>query len=112
MRRHATMADLRISRAVITRRRLAIDVCHVLIDGTDVSALAGQTVAAVLVSRGTWRFRSNPVSGDPRGPYCGMGICFECELEVDGVANVRACMTPVREGMSIRTEAYRGADAG
>jgi aerobic-type carbon monoxide dehydrogenase small subunit (CoxS/CutS family) len=82
--------------------------CYVHVDGTRVECLSGQTLAAVLVAHGTWHFRRNPVVGDPRGPYCGMGVCFECEIEVDGVPDVRACMTHVREGMVIRTMATAG----
>jgi predicted molibdopterin-dependent oxidoreductase YjgC len=44
------------------------------------------------------------VSGEPRAPYCMMGVCFECLVEVDGVPNVQACMTSVREGMTVRRQ--------
>ena len=38
----------------------------------------------------------------PRGPFCMMGVCFDCLVEIDGVPNVQGCMTPVREGMQVR----------
>jgi D-hydroxyproline dehydrogenase subunit gamma len=77
--------------------------CTVRVDDTELEALDGQTVAAVLVGAGIWRFGTNPVTADPRGPYCGMGICFECELEIDGMKDTRACVTYIRDGMVIRT---------
>lgn len=80
-----------------------IDECRVTIDGTVTEAVDGQNLAAVMVAHGVWHFRTHMVTGETRGPYCGMGICFECEVEVDGRPGVRACITDVREGMIIRT---------
>ena len=79
--------------------------CTIIVDGTPLSALEGQSVAAVLVRNGTWNFQRNSVSGEPRGPYCGMGVCFECEVTIDGVPARRACLIAVRDGMFITTEA-------
>lgn len=79
--------------------------CHLQVDGQQLEALTGQSLAAVLVQHGVWTFRRNPVSGDLRGPYCGMGICFECEVAVDGRNDVRACLTEVSSGMVVRTAA-------
>jgi D-hydroxyproline dehydrogenase subunit gamma len=45
--------------------------------------------------------RTTPVSGSPRAPYCMMGVCFECLMEIDGIANRQACMVRVRPGMRI-----------
>ena len=64
----------------------------------------GQSVAAALLAAGVSRFRSTPVSGAPRAPYCMLGVCFECLMEIDGVASRQACLIQVREGMSIRTQ--------
>lgn len=57
--------------------------------------------------------RTTPVSGAPRAPYCLMGVCFECLMEIDGLPNQQACQIPVREGMRIKKqhgtrEAIRG----
>ncbi|MDR5794659.1 (2Fe-2S)-binding protein [Caballeronia sp. LZ008] len=60
------------------------------------------TVAAALLESGTLACRNTPVSGAPRGPFCMMGVCFDCLVEIDGVPNVQACMTRVREGMRVR----------
>lgn len=73
------------------------------IDGIPVTAYAGQTVAAVLLAAGRRILRYTDKMHSPRGIYCGMGICFDCLVKVDGVADIRACMTPVREGMVIET---------
>jgi predicted molibdopterin-dependent oxidoreductase YjgC len=73
------------------------------VDGAAVTAPDGMTLSAVLLSRGVRALRRNPVSGQPRGAFCGMGVCFECEVVVDGRV-ARACLTPVRAGMQIATE--------
>lgn len=82
--------------------------CTIQVDGVPVRALPGQSVAAALVSAGIWRFQWHPVSGEPRGPYCGMGVCFECEVAIDGAQARRACLAGVREGMAIRTDGGAG----
>ena len=76
---------------------------EVFVEGKPVRAFAGETVAAVLfaeeiVTTRTTRMRS------PRGVFCGMGVCFDCLVVVDGVANERACMTWVAEGMRIELQ--------
>jgi len=68
-------------------------------------AVPGQcSVAAALLAAGVSRFRSTPVSAAPRAPYCMMGVCFECLLEIDGVANAQACLVTVQPGMKIRSQ--------
>jgi len=76
-------------------------------EGRAISARQGDSVAAALLSAGQGVFRETPVSGAPRGPFCMMGICFDCLVEIDGLANIQACMTEVRAGMRIRRQ--RGA---
>jgi predicted molibdopterin-dependent oxidoreductase YjgC len=73
-------------------------------NGQPLELAANQSVAAALLAAGVSRFRSTPVSGAPRAPYCMMGVCFECLLEIDGVANRQACLVEVRAGMTIRTQ--------
>ncbi len=74
----------------------------IIVDGEPVKAFAGESVAAVLLAQGLRTFRHTE-KGAPRGLFCGMGVCFDCLVTVDGVDNVRACMTPVVEGMVIDT---------
>jgi D-hydroxyproline dehydrogenase subunit gamma len=66
----------------------------------------GMTLTAVLLQAGVRAVGVNPVSGAPRGPFCGMGICFECEVLVDGHV-VRACLTPATDGMVIEAATTR-----
>ncbi|HDR9482434.1 TPA: (2Fe-2S)-binding protein [Burkholderia aenigmatica] len=65
---------------------------------------AGVTVAAALLAAGVSRFRATPVSGAPRAPYCMMGACFDCLVEIDGVPARQSCMVEVRDGMQVRSQ--------
>jgi predicted molibdopterin-dependent oxidoreductase YjgC len=76
-------------------------------EGRTVEAPAGDSIAAALLAAGHLVLRQTPVSQAPRGPYCMMGACFECLVEVDDRPNVQACMTPVRAGMTVSS--MRGA---
>jgi predicted molibdopterin-dependent oxidoreductase YjgC len=76
-------------------------------DGCAMTARAGDTVAAALLANGVEACRRTPVSGAPRGPYCMMGVCFECLVVIDGVGNRQGCLVPLREGMRIETQAGR-----
>ena len=82
---------------------------NVTIDGAPVVAREGDSVAAAILASGRVASRTTPVSGAPRGPYCMMGVCFDCLMVIDGVASRQACLTPVREGM--RVERQQGARA-
>lgn len=73
-------------------------------DGKPLQVPAGVSLAAALLASGVRRTRSTPVSGSPRAPYCMMGVCFECLLEVDGQANCQACLLPVAAGMRVRSQ--------
>ncbi|MFA6964405.1 (2Fe-2S)-binding protein [Bosea sp. (in: a-proteobacteria)] len=76
-------------------------------DGRAMAARAGDTVAAALLANGVQACRQTPVSGADRGPYCMMGVCFECLVVIDGVGNRQGCLIPLREGMRIETQAGR-----
>jgi predicted molibdopterin-dependent oxidoreductase YjgC len=77
------------------------------LDGRAVTAYEGETVATVLIAEGSVATRTT-VDGAPRGIFCGMGVCFDCLVVIDGVPNTRACMTPVAAGMRIQRQ--RGLD--
>ncbi len=79
------------------RRDVTID-----FDGQPVSARQGDSVAAALLAAGHMTLRTTPGGAESRGPYCMMGVCFDCLVEIDGVANLQACMTPVCDGMRVR----------
>ena len=82
------------------------DAAHITItvDGDPVRALEGQSVAGAMEAAGIRTWRRNPVDGSPRAPFCGMGVCYECERHVDGAAETRACMVEVERGLVVRTE--------
>jgi D-hydroxyproline dehydrogenase subunit gamma len=84
----------------------------VSIDGQAQPAFLGETVAAVLMASAHRIFRHTGRSGSGRGFYCGMGMCYDCLVVVDGRPNVRACMTYVRAGMRIETQQGWGDEPG
>lgn len=79
------------------------------IDGAWHEVPAHVNVAAAMLSIGVAVARTSSVSGTPRGPFCMMGVCFECLVEIDGVPNQQGCCVQVRDGMHIR--AMRGRPA-
>jgi sarcosine oxidase subunit alpha len=74
----------------------------VRINGTELDVDAEGTLAAALLNAGIVEFRES-VSGEARAPLCGMGICFECRVTVNGVPHRRACLETITEGMEIQT---------
>ncbi len=73
------------------------------VNGVPVSMPAGSTVAAAILKTGESSFRTS-VTGEARGPLCGMGICFECRVTIDGEAHCRSCQTICQNGMDVRTD--------
>ena len=76
----------------------------VTIDGKPFAARDGDSVAATLLAAGLADCRSTPVSGSARGPFCMMGVCFDCLVVIDGQPNQQGCMTPARDGMKIERQ--------
>jgi predicted molibdopterin-dependent oxidoreductase YjgC len=85
------------------------DIAVVTIDGHEFAARLGDSVAAAMLAAGLDAFRTTPVSGRLRGPYCMMGTCFDCLTMIDGRPNQQACMIQTRAGMVI--ERQNGARA-
>jgi sarcosine oxidase subunit alpha len=75
----------------------------VIVNGVSVTMPVGSMVSAAILTAGTTAFRHS-VSGEPRGPLCGMGICFECRVTIDGEAHCRSCQTLCTNGMDVRTD--------
>ena len=73
------------------------------INGGEVSVPAGITVAAAVARAGVTRFHTS-IGGEARGPLCGMGICFECRVTVNGEPHCRSCQLLCEPGMDIRTD--------
>ncbi|MBM3570923.1 MAG: (2Fe-2S)-binding protein [Alphaproteobacteria bacterium] len=74
------------------------------VDGVAVTAYPGETIAAALIAQGHAGARRTARRGEPRGYYCGMGICWECVMIVDGLINTRTCRTEARPDMRIETQ--------
>jgi len=89
--------DLRLGQGNVERGRPV----RILVDGEAVEAYEGETLAAALLASGRRVFRRPAPGGRPGGLFCGMGICYECLVEVAGEGHCRACSTPVREGMRV-----------
>lgn len=76
--------------------------------GRDLMLPEGANLAAALLAAGITTFRHTPTSGAPRAPFCMMGACFDCVVEVDGITR-QACMLTVTEGLTISMP-QEGAD--
>lgn len=72
------------------------------INGRDVWVPDGVSIAAAIFLAGETTLRTS-ISGEPRAALCGMGICFECRVTVDGRPNCRSCQLPVRQHIEIQT---------
>jgi D-hydroxyproline dehydrogenase subunit gamma len=92
----------------LSGRRLGNDVQRgraitVFVDDEPIEAYEGETIGAALLASGRRVLRRTPYAAAPRGLFCGMGVCFDCVVDVDGRRRLRACMTEVRDGMRIST---------
>lgn len=75
------------------------------VDGEDMLVPESISVAAAVLGHKHEKHAfHNAVDGSPRAPYCLMGVCYECMMEIDGVENVQSCLVPVREGMVIKRQ--------
>ena len=73
---------------------------EITVNGASVKVEQGTSVAAALLNIDIHGFRTS-VSGAPRQPLCGMGICFECRVTIDGEPHQRSCLVPARDGMQL-----------
>jgi len=79
------------------------DWVNLRVNGAPVSVPAGTVVAAALAQAGVVRFRRS-VTGQPRAPLCGMGVCFECGVTINGQPHGRSCQVLCETGMEVRTD--------
>ena len=91
--------DLRIKTGINRGQPFQIQV-----DGNTVMAYPGETIAAVLLAQGWQMCRHTLISGEPRGPFCGMGLCFDCRVILNGTQNVRACITYAHPGDKVERQ--------
>ena len=89
------------AKAVVPQERRTLSF---VFENAAVNAFEGQTVAQALVAANGGHCRTTPVSGSPRAPYCLMGVCFDCLVEIDGKQNQQGCLVPVREGMQVKVQ--------
>jgi len=82
------------------------------VDGREIEALPGLTVAAALLRAGVTSWRRTRVTGEPRGVFCGIGVCFDCLVTVNDRPNQRACITAVHPGDVVRTQVGTGHGDG
>lgn len=76
---------------------------EIVVDGESLPFVEGQTVAAALVAVGRVAWRTTRVNHRPRGVFCGIGVCFDCLVTIDGSGGQRACLVPARPGMTVTT---------
>lgn len=74
-------------------------------NGTPLPYKSGQSIGAALMDAGITSWRTTRKKGKTRGLFCGIGICYDCLLTVDGAQNQRACVVPASPGAAIQTGA-------
>jgi len=79
-------------------------------NGQEIRAHRGATILGALLASGHRVLRTTRIAGEPRGPLCGIGVCYECLVTVDGKPNRRACVTTARPGMVVTSGAVARAD--
>jgi len=73
------------------------------VDGNQLTAYPGETLLAAMIANGLRVQKESPVLQEKRGGLCGMGVCYECLVTVNGRPNIRACMCEVEAGMEVST---------
>jgi predicted molibdopterin-dependent oxidoreductase YjgC len=76
----------------------------IVVDGKEMDAYEGEMIASALLAYGKRIFRYTKRYKKPRGVFCAIGRCTDCVMIVNGVPNIRTCVTPVEEGMKIETQ--------
>ena len=79
-------------------------------DERDIDFVEGQTVGAALIDAGIYSWRVTRRAGTPRGLFCGIGVCYDCLVTVNGAPNQRACQVAARTGMAVTTQTGTGHD--
>ncbi len=78
-------------------------------DDTTISAVSGQSVGAALLAANQRYLRKTRFNKNKRGIFCGIGVCFDCLVVIDGITNQRACLIEAKPGMKVQTQV--GSDA-
>jgi predicted molibdopterin-dependent oxidoreductase YjgC len=80
-----------------------IETVQIFINGKAVAVPTGTVVAAAIAAVGITQYRRS-VNGAPRGPVCGMGVCMECRVTINGRPQTRSCQTVCEPGMEVQTD--------
>ncbi len=88
--------------------RISSDDVEFSFDGEAITALPGQSIGAALIAAGHRSWRTTRINGAPRGIFCGIGICFDCLVTVNGRPNRRACLVPASSGDVVVTQEGTG----
>jgi D-hydroxyproline dehydrogenase subunit gamma len=91
--------------------RMSTEPVRFSFDGTPLEAARGMTIGGALLANGIVSWRRTRADDRPRGIFCGIGVCFDCLVDVGGQRAVRACLIPVRGGDEVRTSTSRGPAA-
>lgn len=98
------MSTLRIEKHPIIEEYYKGPLVHFRYDGKDAEGYAGESVAAALRAMGVRIHRYTTKEHRPRGVFCAIGRCTDCVMVVNGIPNVRTCITPLEEGMIVQTQ--------
>lgn len=99
--------EARPSTSRATRRVAGVSrgcLVRIVADGEPLEAYDGESVAAALFAAGRRRLRRTDRYHEPRSLFCGMGVCFDCAVRINGRSNMLACQTPVADGMRVDTQ--------
>ncbi|SHF31634.1 2Fe-2S iron-sulfur cluster binding domain-containing protein [Marinitoga hydrogenitolerans DSM 16785] len=77
-------------------------------EGRELYGYEGETIAAALYALGIWEYRESLKTGKPRGLFCAIGHCSSCLMVVNGIPNIRICVTPLKEGMVVKKQKPKG----
>lgn len=95
---------MRINDHPILGKQKVVPQVMINVDGCYMQAREGESIAAALMAAGITTFRKTAKHGEPRGVFCAIGRCTDCMMTVDGIPNVRTCVTPVYTGMKIKSQ--------
>ncbi|MCK4836691.1 MAG: (2Fe-2S)-binding protein [Candidatus Aminicenantes bacterium] len=73
-----------------------------IVNGKEIEAYRGESLLAALMAAGYKNLKKSPVRGEPRGALCGMGVCFECLVSINGIPNLRSCLVEVEDNLEIK----------
>lgn len=80
----------------------------IIVDGEKIEAYAGETVASAMLTAGKYQMAESDRTSSPKGVFCGIGVCYNCMVTIDGVPDRQACQTEVRDQMVVNTKGVKG----